>query len=134
MNTLDLRKLRRSKRLDISGGLVGRAEETVIWEKWDNAYCEVSLLHHEGGVYLWHIEVERSSRNRGYGTAALEQVCAMADQLGQELWLFPISDKPKDLPRLLAWYERHGFVQKMAERVDRLMMVRAPRGKGVTHA
>lgn len=57
---------------------------------------------------------------QGDGTQALRLICGMADLFGVKLSLSAraLDDRPYSTNRLVAWYERHGFVAENAWRPD----------------
>jgi GNAT superfamily N-acetyltransferase len=76
-------------------------------------YPDVKLdvsLNNAGIGILSRIEVPKAARGRGVGDAILSELTEIADRLGIALALTPSGDYGGSVPKLKAWYKKHGFL------------------------
>lgn len=73
---------------------------------------KVSFVIKEFGkrIDLELLMVEEGYRQQGYGTTFLSLLCALADATHKTIHLFPTSEFGSDFDRLVAFYERFGFI------------------------
>lgn len=64
------------------------------------------LLH-----YLWTIDVVAEWRGQGEGERLLRAVLDWCDRHKYRLMVLAMADMATQMPALLAWYGRHGFVE-----------------------
>jgi len=97
---------------------------TEIIEKYP---VVISLSCKENNIRLHSIAVEKSQRNRGYGTAILKYICEYADCNGYTITLTPDSSLGGNLRRLKEFYKRFGF-KKYTEYYYSDSHIRYPKG------
>lgn len=68
-------------------------------------------ISEDGAVYVDLIEIEPRCQGVGHGSAALDQICRIADDHGVRLFLSASSSGRINDRGLVAWYERRGFVE-----------------------
>lgn len=101
----------------------------------DHPAVEVNLVPHLSGI----VEVQDfgvrdiGTQGRGLGSAAMRQLTDHADASGTGLMLLaqPNRGSSMPLPKLVEWYERHGFEawpEEAQEYQDAVMMSRVPKG------
>ncbi len=83
------------------------------------ARCRVK--HEDGVLYMSKVFTSEETRGRGDATRAVEKALAYADQQGKTVTLVAMPYNKGDLIRLIAFYERFGFVSQPG---DTQMMVR----------
>ena len=87
-----------------------------VWE--NRAAFEVFIF--DGKIHFGFIR--SFERGKGYGTAALNWLCALADrhQVTLHASIKPVGPKPRlNANELRAWYKRHGFIVHRRTEIER---------------
>jgi GNAT superfamily N-acetyltransferase len=95
-----------------------RAEIFKDWRRDPRGYAR---------CYVFTIETRPELRGQGRATALLERICLDADRDEVLLFLLPLPDDAACLPRLRAWYARHGFRDLPPDARGLVGMAREPR-------
>lgn len=88
----------------------------------------LSIQLNGDNIRINSIVIEKSQRNRGYGTAILNYICEYADCNGYTITLTPDSSLGGNLRRLKGFYKRFGF-KKYTEYYYTDSHIRYPKGK-----
>lgn len=101
--------------------------------QFDGVEIWLSLSRGQQGpvVVVDSIVVPKVERNKGTGSAIMEQVVAFADREGIQAALTPSSDFGGSVPRLRRFYSRFGFRRNKGRRADMSIseaMIRDPKG------
>jgi len=73
---------------------------------------QLSCETDEDGMYiaLFLIKIKKSQRRKGYGSAVMYELCAMADLYNVRIRLYATNVYGIDVKVLYAFYGKHGFV------------------------
>lgn len=73
---------------------------------------QLSCESDEHGMYiqLVLIKIKKSQRRKGYGSAVMYELCALADTYNVRIRLYATNIYGTDLKALYAFYGKHGFV------------------------
>ncbi len=69
------------------------------------------------GYWLCRVMTKKKYRGQGGAAGVMEEVLVDADIQQVDLWLHVQPDSSVDVDRLIAWYERLGFVNTDVERI-----------------
>lgn len=82
--------------------------------KYKNIIHQITLEHctDDYGDYinLILIKIKKSQRRKGYGSAIMYELCAIADSHNVRVKLYAVNIYGTDLKALYAFYGKHGFV------------------------
>ena len=101
-------------------GLFGNAGvgiEDILRAKYPDVKLSISGTA-ERGYTLNRIDVPKTKRNSGVGTAIMGDLVNLADQQGAVLKLSPSGDFGGSIPRLKDFYARFGFIQNKGKNSD----------------
>jgi len=86
----------------------------LIKTKYKNVLKELTLEHctDEDGMYIMLncIQIKKSQRNKGYGSAVLSEIVQYADLHNVRVRLYVTDLFGSELKQLYAFYRKHGFV------------------------
>jgi L-amino acid N-acyltransferase YncA len=87
----------------------------LIKTKYKNIIKELKLEYctDEEGInymYLVSIQIKKSQREKGYGSAILSEIVQLADNHNVRLHLFATNIFGAELKRLYGFYKKHGFI------------------------
>jgi GNAT superfamily N-acetyltransferase len=87
-----------------------------LFHQWGRAGEALVALETSGIYLIGDLEIRDRFRNRGLGSALLGKVISMAREQGASIVYGNISAKDLAVtPRLLGFYERHGFTVQQAQ-------------------
>ena len=61
-------------------------------------------------IYLVNITIKKSQRNKGYGSAVMSEVTALADKYNVRIRLYATNIFGSELNRLYGFYQKLGFI------------------------
>ena len=61
-------------------------------------------------IYLVNITIKKSQRNKGYGSAVMSEITALADKYNVRIRLYATNIFGAELKRLYGFYRKHGFI------------------------
>lgn len=93
---------RRASRASLVRSL--RSTRQSVWLMGDDA--AMVLWHHPHALRIYGIAVRPGAQGRGLGVALLEHALVVARRQGARRIML---EAAADRPRLLAWYEQHGY-------------------------
>lgn len=105
-------------------------------ERVAEKYPDVKLDVHEsssGHIVVSRIVVPKSKRDKGTGTAIMDDLTELADEYGKPMALSPSTDFGGNKEGLKRFYKRHGFVANSGPNKDyttQEAMVRMPKDRG----
>jgi GNAT superfamily N-acetyltransferase len=86
----------------------------LIKTKYKNVLKELTLEHctDDDGMYIMLncIQIKKSQRNKGYGSAVMSEIVQYADSHNVRIRLYVTDLFGSDLKQLYEFYRKHGFV------------------------
>jgi GNAT superfamily N-acetyltransferase len=61
-------------------------------------------------IYLVNVQIKKSQREKGYGSAVMSEITNLADQHNVRIVLYATNIFGAELKRLYGFYRKHGFV------------------------
>jgi GNAT superfamily N-acetyltransferase len=98
---------------------VNKIQKLVIEYQYSNS------INKDGWLYLVLIQVKKSQKNKGFGTAILKDIINFADKHQVVIKLWPTEIYGSDYDRLIKFYKRNGF--DLESKFDKEYMIYKPK-------
>lgn len=84
----------------------------TLSKKYIDMGCEVEIaLRYYDSIYLTLIKIPDSLKGRGIATQFMDDLIKWADERSFVITLSPTDNMGSDLPRLIEFYQRFGFIK-----------------------